>query len=91
METPNSWQLQEAKNKFSEVVNKAMTKGPQAVTRHGKEAVYVIDARTYRELEQKAGKKPKKTLAQFLLESNADLDMEPTRTQLPLRDVDLDD
>ena len=33
------WQLQEAKNRFSEVVNKALEEGPQTVTRHGEEIV----------------------------------------------------
>jgi prevent-host-death family protein len=30
------WQLQEAKNKFSEVVDQAVKFGPQEITRHGK-------------------------------------------------------
>lgn len=36
------WQLQEAKNKFSEVVRKAIEEGPQTVTKHGKESVVVL-------------------------------------------------
>ena len=35
------WQLQEAKAKFSELVQKAIDEGPQTVTRHGKDAVVV--------------------------------------------------
>ena len=30
------WQLQDAKNRFSEIVNKALRDGPQVVTRRGK-------------------------------------------------------
>jgi len=36
------WQLQEAKNRLSEVVDLAVQDGPQTVTRHGKEVVVVV-------------------------------------------------
>lgn len=36
------WQLQEAKNRLSEVVDLALEEGPQVVTRHGKEVAVVI-------------------------------------------------
>ena len=45
-----SWQLQEAKQRFSEVVRRALDEGPQVVTRHGEEAVIVVSAREYRRL-----------------------------------------
>lgn len=35
------WSLQEAKAKFSEVVKRAQTEGPQTVTVHGKTAVMI--------------------------------------------------
>jgi prevent-host-death family protein len=35
------WPLQKAKNQFSQVVERAMTEGPQTVTRHGKPVVVV--------------------------------------------------
>ncbi len=37
-----NWQLQEAKNKFSHVVEKALHDGPQFVTRRGKQCVVVV-------------------------------------------------
>ena len=37
-----TWQLQEAKARFSEVVNQALEHGPQTVTRRGRNAVVVI-------------------------------------------------
>ncbi|MBC8038124.1 MAG: type II toxin-antitoxin system Phd/YefM family antitoxin [Rhizobiales bacterium] len=37
-----SWSLQEAKAKFSEVVRRAQTEGPQTVTVHGKVAVQIV-------------------------------------------------
>lgn len=44
------WQLQDAKNRFSEVVNKALKNGPQVVTRHGTESVVIISVAEYRRL-----------------------------------------
>lgn len=44
----NTWQLQEAKSRFSELVERTLLQGPQWVTRRGKEAVVVIAAAEYR-------------------------------------------
>jgi len=45
-----SWQVQEAKQRFSELVQRALDQGPQVVTRRGKEAVVVVAAAEYRRL-----------------------------------------
>ena len=50
-----AWQLQEAKQRFSEVVRQALEEGPQLVTRHGREAVVVLSAEAYRSLEGTRG------------------------------------
>ena len=42
------WQLQEAKARFSEVVDTALKAGPQTITRHGRDAVVVVSAETWR-------------------------------------------
>ena len=42
------WQLQEAKNKFSEVVEETLTHGPQVITKLGVEAVIVLSYAEYR-------------------------------------------
>jgi prevent-host-death family protein len=47
---PRTWQLQDAKNRFSEVVDRALTEGPQTVTRRGREAVVVVSVDDYRRL-----------------------------------------
>ena len=44
----SSWALQDAKNRFSEVVEKALKEGPQLVTRHGRDAVVIIAADAFR-------------------------------------------
>jgi prevent-host-death family protein len=36
------WQVQEAKNRFSEVIEMALTEGPQVVTRHGRAVVRIV-------------------------------------------------
>jgi prevent-host-death family protein len=41
------WQLQEAKARFSEVFRLARERGPQRVTKHGREAVVIIPAEEY--------------------------------------------
>ncbi len=38
----SEWQLQEAKNSLSEVVNRALTEGAQTITRHGKPVAVVV-------------------------------------------------
>ena len=43
------WSLQDAKNHFSEVVT-AARRSPQTVTKHGKPAVVVVDAKQYTRL-----------------------------------------
>lgn len=48
-----AWQLQEAKQRFSEVVHRAQSDGPQVVTRHGREVVVVIDFTQYRHLAER--------------------------------------
>ena len=45
-----SWQLQEAKQKFSQLVRRALDEGPQIVTRHGEEVGVVLSAKEFRRL-----------------------------------------
>ena len=47
-----TWQLQEAKAKFSEVVEAALREGPQAVTRRGNQAVVVVSHEAFVALTQ---------------------------------------
>jgi prevent-host-death family protein len=49
-----SWQLQDAKNRFSEVVDKACREGPQTVTRRGRPTVVVVSVSDYRRLRRGA-------------------------------------
>jgi antitoxin Phd len=80
------WQLQEAKNKLSEVVNEAIKHGPQIITKRGVETVIVLSYRQYRKalLNQKK-------LSEFFRESplaKSDLDLRRDKSELR-RDVSL--
>ncbi len=48
MNVIKTWQLQEAKNKLSQVVDEAVRDGPQIITKHGIETVVVISIEDYR-------------------------------------------
>jgi prevent-host-death family protein len=79
------WQLQEAKQRFSELIRSVET-GPQFVTRHGEEVAVVIDVAEYRRL--RGGEQDFKDF----LRSAPDLDdLEITRSPALARTVDLGD
>lgn len=79
------WQLQEAKNRFSEVVRKASEEGPQTVTKHGKDSVVVLSADDYRKLEQ-----PITSLVEFFQKSPlSKLEIDIKRDKSHSRDVEL--
>ena len=44
------WQVQEAKTRLSELIEKARTDGPQTITRHGAERAVVLSVEDYRSL-----------------------------------------
>ncbi len=46
----NTWQLQDAKNRFSNLVKEAQQSGPQIVTKRGEEAVVVLSIDDFRKL-----------------------------------------
>ena len=79
------WQLQEAKNKFSHIVDKAQHEGPQIVTKHGKESVVVLSVEDYQKMI-----KPKTNLVKFFKESPlAGIALEIKRDKSLSRDVEL--
>ena len=52
----NAWALQDAKNRLSELVDRAAHDGPQTITRHGKEAAIVVSVAEFRKLAAPASK-----------------------------------
>jgi prevent-host-death family protein len=61
---PGRWTLAEAKARFSEVVDKAGTDGPQTITRHGHKAVVIVAADEWERKSRRRG-----NLAEFLAAS----------------------
>ena len=84
----DSWQVQTAKARFSEVFRLARTKGPQRITRQGREGVVMIAEETYEQLA--ATSRQPRSLVQFFRESplmGTDLDLERSRDKG--RDIEL--
>lgn len=60
----NFWQLQEAKSKFSEMVERTLAQGAQIITRRGRKTVVLLPYEDYQRLIKKGD-----SLVQFLLAS----------------------
>ena len=71
-----TWQIQQAKTRFSELVDDANQKGPQIVTRHGVERAVVLSMKEYRALTA-----PKLDLRDFLLSGPKFDDIDIARDQ----------
>ena len=72
-----TWQLQEAKNRLSEVVDLALEQGPQTVTRHGKEVAVIVSKADFDQRRRSRG--PKGSVLPFLQRlsfTGAKLDLE---------------
>jgi prevent-host-death family protein len=82
----NIWQLQDAKSKFSELVEQALTNGAQVITRRGRKTVVILPFDEYERLA-----KPSDSLAHFLLASplpGSDLDI--TRDSSAPRNIEIE-
>lgn len=78
-----TWKFADAKNRLSEVVNLALSEGPQTITRRN-DTVVVISFAKYEEL---TGKRP--SFKEFLFQGPSFEGLDPTRDESPMRDVDL--
>jgi len=77
------WKLAEAKNKLSEVANRARDEGPQFLTRRDEEYVLL----TRKEYQRLAGEEP--NFIQFLLGGPSLEGLDLSRDKSPMRDIDL--
>jgi prevent-host-death family protein len=77
--------VQEAKQRFSELVRRTLEDGPQVVTRHGEDVVVVVPARDYH--EAMAGKPD---FAEFLLDAPDFAPLGLERSSAPPRAVELE-
>lgn len=81
----STWKVAEAKARFSELIEKALTEGPQEVTRHGRQAVVVVSAEEWQRRTHRKG-----SLVEFLERSplpGSELRIE--RLEERARDVEL--
>jgi prevent-host-death family protein len=79
------WQLQEAKNRLSELVRRAREEGPQVITLRGRDAVVVVSANEYGKLSR-----PRGSLVDFFRKSPlARLALDLTRSRDTGRRIEL--
>jgi prevent-host-death family protein len=81
------WPLQDAKARFSELVRRVRSDGPQHVTVRGRDEVVVVAAEEFRRL--KGERTGAALLAALQASPYRDTDLEPRRERLPVRDVKL--
>lgn len=86
-ERPDYWMLQHAKARFSELIRRARSEGPQHVTVHGRDEVVVIFAEEFRRLTGELSGQA--LVAAMQASPHRDIDLEPDRLRLPVRDVEL--
>ena len=84
---PGHWALQDAKARFSEVVRKAKTEGPQQITVHGREEVVVVSVEEYRRIK---GEPTGQILIDVMQDPRVrDLQFDRESFRSPIRDVEL--
>lgn len=79
------WVLQDAKARFSELVRRVRSDGPQRVTVHGRDEVVVISAEEFRRL--KGDLTGAALIAAMQASPHRDIDIAPRRTPMPVREV----
>src|SRR5580658_1266325 len=84
---PGHWLLQDAKARFSELVRRVRSEGPQHVTVHGRDEVVVIAAEEFRRL--KGDLTGQALIAAMQASPHRDIDIEPRSVRMPVRDVAL--
>jgi prevent-host-death family protein len=85
---PDSWQVQTAKARFSEVFRKARAEGPQRITRQGKEGVIMVAEEHFDRLVGKS-RQPKNIVDFFRQSPLMGLKLDLKRDRSPGRKIDL--
>jgi prevent-host-death family protein len=84
---PRRWLLQDAKARFSELVRRVHSEGPQHVTVHGRDEVVVVSAEEFRRL--KGDRSGTALIAAIQASPYRDIDIAPQRDRMPVREVEL--
>jgi prevent-host-death family protein len=82
---PGHWVLQDAKARFSELVRRVRSEGPQHVTVHGRDEVVIISAEEFQRL--KGNRTGAALVAAMQASPYREIELEPERLPLPVRDV----
>lgn len=72
----NTWPVQDAKSRFSELLELSIAQGPQLVSKHGKVAAVLVPIRQWESMQSTS----KRSLKQLLLDDDA-----PTNIVVPAR------
>ncbi|MGL6340641.1 MAG: type II toxin-antitoxin system Phd/YefM family antitoxin [Waterburya sp.] len=81
----NQWQLQTAKNKFSQVVKQAQQGKPQYITVHGKPTAVVVSIEDYQKLNLS-----QTSLSEALMTPIIEQDIDLSRDRDTGRDINFD-
>ena len=81
------WIFQQAKARLSEVVRLAQSEGPQHVTVHGRAAVVVVAEEEFRRLKGEVTGAA--LVAAMQASPSREVDLEPKRARMPVRNIDL--
>ena len=94
----STWQLQEAKNKLSEVVRRTREEGPQTITVRGEDAVVMVTAEVYQAYlaGQPEASVPRESLSEFFQRwaketGGVELDLSYEMPEAPMREIDFGD
>jgi prevent-host-death family protein len=93
------WQLQEAKNKLSEVVRRTREEGPQTITVRGADAVVMVTAQAFAEYQRRLLGGPgdrEESLSEFFQRwakrtEGIELDLSQRLPEGPMREIDFGD
>ena len=86
----NTWKLQDAKARFSEVVRRARIGEPQQVTVHGEEAVVIVDPKRFEVRPKAATSRPREGFAEASAKYRLDVDFDfdrPLYMTFPRKDI----
>ncbi len=87
----SAWPVQDAKSRFSELLDVATAKGPQIITRRGVETAVIVSIEEWRRI----GAQPRRSLKELLLAPEPRIDLAPYlpkrgRLAVALRPADLE-
>jgi prevent-host-death family protein len=81
------WIFQDAKTRLSEVVRRARSEGPQHVTVHGRDGVVIVAEEEFRRLKGEITGAA--LVAAMQASPSREVEIEPKRARMPVRDIDL--